>query len=70
MNLLVSRPKVIIKRNRWSESEPIERLVVNVPDDCIGNVKKLRKKKAERLIWTSRSRTITKSGILKYLLED
>ena len=46
--LLVSRPKVIIKEIDGVKSEPIERLVVNVPDDCVGNViEKLGKRKAE-----------------------
>ena len=46
--LLVSRPKVIIKEINGVKSEPIERLVVNVPDDCIGNViEKLGKRKGE-----------------------
>lgn len=45
---LVSRPKVIIKEINGVKCEPIERLVVNVPDDCIGNViEKLGKRKAE-----------------------
>ena len=33
--LLVSRPKVIFKEIDGVKCEPIERLVVNVPDDCI-----------------------------------
>ena len=46
--LLVSRPKVIIKDIDGVKSEPIERLVVNVPDDAIGNViEKLGQRKAE-----------------------
>ena len=46
--LLVSRPKVIIKEIDGVKCEPIERLIVNVPDDCIGNViEKLGKRKAE-----------------------
>ncbi|MCI8759783.1 MAG: translational GTPase TypA [Clostridia bacterium] len=46
--LLVSRPKVIIKEIDGVKSEPIERLVVNVPDDCVGNViEKLGRRKAE-----------------------
>ena len=46
--LLVSRPKVIIKEIDGVKCEPIERLVVNVPDDCIGNViEKLGKRKGE-----------------------
>lgn len=36
--LLVSRPKVIFKEIDGVKCEPMERLVVNVPDDCIGNV--------------------------------
>jgi len=46
--LLVSRPKVIFKEIDGVKCEPIERLVVNVPDDCIGNViEKLGMRKAE-----------------------
>lgn len=46
--LLVSRPRVIFKEINGVKCEPIERLVVNVPDDCIGNViEKLGKRKAE-----------------------
>ena len=46
--LLVSRPKVIIKEIDGVQCEPIEKLVVNVPDDCVGNViEKLGKRKAE-----------------------
>ena len=46
--LLVSRPKVIFKEIDGVKCEPIERLVVNVPDDCIGNViEKLGQRKAE-----------------------
>ena len=46
--LLVSRPKVIFKEIDGIKCEPIERLVVNVPDDCIGNViEKLGRRKAE-----------------------
>ena len=46
--LLVSRPKVIYKEIDGVLCEPIERLVVNVPDDCIGNViEKLGRRKAE-----------------------
>ena len=33
--LLVSRPKVIIKEIDGVKCEPVERLIVNVPDDCI-----------------------------------
>ena len=48
--LLVSRPKVIFKDIDGVKSEPMERLVVNVPDDCIGNViEKLGRRKAEML---------------------
>ena len=48
--LLVSRPKVIIKEIDGVKSEPIERLVVNVPDDSIGSViEKLGRRKAEML---------------------
>ena len=46
--LLVSRPKVIFKEIDGVKCEPIENLVVNVPDDCIGNViEKLGRRKAE-----------------------
>lgn len=46
--LLVSRPKVIFKEINGVKCEPIERLVVNVPDDSIGSViEKLGKRKAE-----------------------
>ena len=46
--LLVSRPKVIIKEIDGVKSEPMESLVVNVPDDCVGNViEKLGRRKAE-----------------------
>ena len=46
--LLVSRPKVIYKEINGVKCEPIERLVVNVPDDCVGNViEKLGRRKAE-----------------------
>ncbi len=48
--LLVSRPKVIFKEIDGVKCEPIERLVVNVPDDCVGNViEKLGRRKAEML---------------------
>ena len=48
--LLVSRPKVIFKDIDGVKCEPIERLVVNVPDDCIGNViEKLGRRKAEMI---------------------
>jgi len=48
--LLVSRPKVIFKEIDGVKCEPMERLVVNVPDDCIGNViEKLGKRKAEMI---------------------
>ena len=46
--LLVSRPKVIYKEIDGVLCEPIERLVVNVPDDCVGNViEKLGRRKGE-----------------------
>lgn len=46
--LMVSRPKVIFKEIDGVKCEPIEQLVVNVPDDCVGNViEKLGKRKAE-----------------------
>ncbi len=48
--LLVSRPKVIFKEIDGVKCEPMERLVVNVPDDCVGNViEKLGRRKAEML---------------------
>ena len=48
--LLVSIPKVIIKEIDGVKCEPMERLVVNVPDECIGNViEKLGRRKAEML---------------------
>lgn len=48
--LLVSRPKVIFKEIDGAKCEPMERLVVNVPDDCIGNViEKLGRRKAEMI---------------------
>ena len=48
--LLVSRPKVIYKEIDGVKCEPIERLVVNVPDDCVGNViEKLGRRKAEMI---------------------
>ena len=46
--LLVSRPKVIFKEIDGVKCEPMEKLVVNVPEDCIGNViEKLGRRKAE-----------------------
>ena len=46
--LLVSRPKVIFKEIDGVKCEPMEILVVNVPDDCVGNViEKLGRRKAE-----------------------
>ena len=48
--LLVSRPKVIFKEIDGVKCEPIERLVVNVPDDSVGNViEKLGRRKAEMI---------------------
>ncbi len=48
--LLVSRPKVIIKEIDDQKCEPIERLTVNVPDDAIGTViEKLGQRKAEMI---------------------
>ena len=48
--LLVSRPKVIFKEIDGVKCEPMERLVVNVPDDCVGNViEKLGRRKAEMI---------------------
>ena len=46
--LLVSRPKGIMKEINGVKCEPIERLVVNVPDESIGTViEKLGRRKAE-----------------------
>ncbi len=46
--LLVSRPKVIFKEIDGVKCEPMEKLVVNVPEDCIGNViEKLGRRKGE-----------------------
>ena len=46
--LLVSRPKVIFKEIDGVKCEPMESLVVNVPDDCIGTViEKLGRRKGE-----------------------
>ena len=46
--LLVSRPKVIFKEIDGVKCEPMEKLVVNVPDEAIGTViEKLGRRKAE-----------------------
>ena len=46
--LLVSRPKVIFKEINGEKCEPIEDLVVNVPDESVGTViEKLGRRKAE-----------------------
>ena len=46
--LLVSRPKVIFKEIDGIKCEPVERLVVNVPDESIGTViEKLGRRKGE-----------------------
>ena len=46
--LLVSRPKVIIKEIDGIKCEPMERLVVNVPDESIGTViEKLGRRRSE-----------------------
>lgn len=46
--LLVSRPKVIMKEINGVKCEPMEMLVVNVPDESIGTViEKLGRRKAE-----------------------
>ena len=46
--LLVSRPRVIFKEIDGVKCEPMERVIVNVPDDCIGNViEKLGRRKGE-----------------------
>ncbi len=48
--LLVSRPKVIYKEIDGQKCEPMERLVVNVPDDCIGTViEKIGNRKGEMI---------------------
>ena len=48
--LLVSRPKVIIKEINGVKCEPIENLVVNVPDDSVGTViEKLGRRKGEMI---------------------
>ena len=48
--LLVSRPKVIYKEIDGQKCEPVERLVVNVPDECIGTViEKIGNRKGEML---------------------
>ena len=48
LELLVSRPKVIFKEIDGVKCEPMEKLVVNVPEDCIGNViEKLGRRKGE-----------------------
>ena len=48
--LLVSRPKVIIKEINGIKCEPMENLVVNVPDESIGTViEKLGRRKAEMI---------------------
>ena len=46
--LLVSRPKVIIKEINGVKCEPVESLVVNIPDDSVGTViEKLGRRKGE-----------------------
>ena len=46
--LLVSRPKVIFKEIDGQKCEPVENLVVNVPDESVGTViEKLGRRKAE-----------------------
>ena len=46
--LLVSRPRVIFKEINGVKCEPMEKVIVNVPDDCIGNViEKLGRRKGE-----------------------
>ena len=48
--LLVSRPKVIIKEIDGVKCEPIESLVVNVPDESVGTViEKLGRRKGEMI---------------------
>ena len=51
--LLVSRPKVIIKEINGVKCEPIERLVVDCPSDCVGSViEKLGRRKSEMIDMT------------------
>ncbi len=46
--LLVSRPRVIYKEIDGVKCEPMEKVIINVPDDCIGNViEKLGRRKGE-----------------------
>ena len=46
--LLVSRPKVILKEINGQKCEPIEELVVNIPDESVGTViEKLGRRKGE-----------------------
>lgn len=46
--LLVSKPKVIIKEINGKKCEPMETLVVNIPEECVGTViEKLGRRKAE-----------------------
>ena len=46
--LLVSRPKVIIKEINGVKCEPVETLVVNIPDDSVGTViEKIGRRKGE-----------------------
>ena len=48
--LLVSRPKVIIKEINGVKCEPVETLVVNIPDDSVGTViEKLGRRKGEMI---------------------
>ena len=48
--LLVSRPKVIIKEIDGVKCEPMEKLVVNVPDESIGSViEKIGRRKGEMI---------------------
>ncbi len=52
--LLVSKPKVIIKEVDGQKCEPIEQLFIDVPEDCIGPVmEKLGTRKATMLNMTS-----------------
>ncbi len=75
--LLVSRPRVIFKDIDGVKCEPIERLVVNVPDDCVGNViEKLGRRKAEMINMESAEEGHTKiefkipaRGIIGYRTE-
>ena len=75
--LLVSRPKVIIKEIDGIKCEPMERLVVNVPDESIGTViEKLGRRRSEMVNMepaeaghTKREFKIPARGIIGYRTE-